>query len=393
MDQAAGSDAVAPAVEDASEYRPLRDLVTHVVARRALTHDAAAIQLFVRSLGTPSALDQMWESSVSCPAPYAAVLDNVCLVPGSRLILPDSGEALSDEMTVAYRVFGSRPKLWEMEIGEGPVLRMPALALAPGQIAAGVHLMSEHDSNYFHWIAEVLPRLFVHEHLVQDKTVPLLVTGGLHANLHELLDAVRHARRPVKVLERGERHRVGRLFYPSDLSRIIDVYDRAPGLDTTFVPVTVLAAMAASIKRAFGAASASDGTRLFIRRNAGYRKLLNEQEIEDMLARQGFRAIDPGEMPVCEQIAAFSRAEVIVGASGAALANMLWCAPACRILVLHSDHPYKKYPYWDAFARASRASIFYMSGPRARTVSGLFEAHDDYTIDAGAVMAQVAGAT
>jgi hypothetical protein len=73
------------------------------------------------------------------------------------------------------------------------------------------------------------------------------------------------------------------------------------------------------------------------------------------------RAVTPIPVPeatgVPEQIALFSRAEMIVGPSGAALVNVLWCRENCRVLVLHSDHPFKKYPYWDVLARVSGIRI------------------------------------
>jgi hypothetical protein len=62
------------------------------------------------------------------------------------------------------------------------------------------------------------------------------------------------------------------------------------------------------------------------------------------------------------------------------MTNMLWCDPGTQVLILHSDHPFKRYPYWSAVARAAGARVRYLPGPRAHAVEGLFAAHDDFSI-------------
>lgn len=108
---------------------------------------------------------------------------------------------------------------------------------------------------------------------------------------------------------------------------------------------------------------------------------MNEPEIERLVTQKGFEVVDPGQLTIKEQIGIFSQCEAVVGPSGAAMANMLWCRPGTRIIILHSDHPFKKYPYWDALARACEAQITYLAGPRAHNVTGIFEAHDDFNIN------------
>ena len=139
--------------------------------------------------------------------------------------------------------------------------------------------------------------------------------------------------------------------------------------------------MAAGIKSALNVTTSSLGKCLYIKRNSGYRRLLNEPEIESLLTGKDCDIVDPGELSIEEQIRIFSHAETIVGPSGAAMANMLWCRPGTRVIILHSDHPFKKYPYWDALARACEAQVTYLSGPRAHSITGMFEAHDDFSID------------
>jgi hypothetical protein len=371
---------------------PLQDVRSGVSGQGAFLKDTSQLEGFLHALGPESAPDRDWRDSVCYPRPYVAALQDVLVLPGSRLLFV-GGIARSDELEMAHRVFALRPKSWDMELLPGPVLRFPPAPIAGEEIEAGVHLTGEHEANYFHWIGEVLPRLHLYESTATERDLPLLVSEGLHPNLYDLLDRVRAPGRPVLRLARERCHRVRRLVYPSDVSRVLDVYDRAPGLDTVYLPVALIADMAGAIRRTMESPAGGGPRRLFVRRSSTYRSLLNEPEIESLLAGEGFTSVEPGGLSVTEQVRLFADAEIVVGASGAAMANLLWCRAGAQVLVLHSDHPFKKYPYWDALARASGVRIGYLAGPRAHNVEGLFEAHDDFSIGPEELTAHIARLT
>jgi len=83
-------------------------------------------------------------------------------------------------------------------------------------------------------------------------------------------------------------------------------------------------------------AAASHPTKLFVRRIATRRQLVNQTEVEDFLTRKGYVAIDPGTMSFEAQVAVFSRATHIVGVEGAAMSNLFFAPPTARIVVLGS---------------------------------------------------------
>jgi len=72
------------------------------------------------------------------------------------------------------------------------------------------------------------------------------------------------------------------------------------------------------------------------RRDSRARRLLNESELAAALTCIGFSVIVPGEMTVKEQILRFSRARVIVGAHGAALANLVFVKPGSTVVEINS---------------------------------------------------------
>lgn len=370
-----------PSPEYLRERRPLHDVRGYVASSGTLLMNGDEIEALIETFGPVLQVDLDWKDSPCFPTPYIAELMGVSIIPGTKILLNAEGNALSDELEFGFRLFGQRPKLWDMEITDGPSLNFEMLPSESGVISSGIHMTGEHEINYFHWIVEVLPRLFLCEKLLIDTEIPILVSEGLHDNLYALLDIIRAPKRAVLKLPRDRHHRVARLIYPSDLTRILDTYDRAPGKDTTYLPVALLREMAVGIKSALDATTSRSGKYIYVKRNSSYRRLLNQPDIESLLTEKGFDVVDPGRRTLVEQIRIFSQAETIVGPSGAAMANILWCRPGTRLIVLHSDHPLKKYPYWDALARVCDAQVTYLSGPRAHNITGIFETHDDFIIN------------
>ena len=111
---------------------------------------------------------------------------------------------------------------------------------------------------------------------------------------------------------------------------------------------------------------------VYITRSAGAnnREVVNEPALLDLLRARGFDVIDPGRMPVKDQIRAFASASTIVSPHGAALANLVFASPGSTVIELFppgcvlpdywklaSSVPGLEYRYlsaWPAFSRRNR---------------------------------------
>lgn len=71
---------------------------------------------------------------------------------------------------------------------------------------------------------------------------------------------------------------------------------------------------------------------IFVTRNGAARDLANEAEVGAALQARGFSVVNPGRLSLPEQMAVFQRARTVVGAHGAGLANLAFCAPGTRVL-------------------------------------------------------------
>jgi len=71
-----------------------------------------------------------------------------------------------------------------------------------------------------------------------------------------------------------------------------------------------------------------------------------EQSLQDFLAPFGYVAIDPDDHSNHEQIRIFSQASEIVAIHGAALSNIVFSNPECKIFEIF-NHPYRMYVFRD----------------------------------------------
>jgi hypothetical protein len=188
-------------------------------------------------------------------------------------------------------------------------------------------LASRGDRVYYHFLIDVLPRLGV---LEQCPEVAPPDRWYVPANLpfqHQLLD----------MIGIGADQRVDSSDAPHVQAGCLVV----PGLPGTNVqnPAWVVAflrerLLPAGIERI-------PGRNLYVTRgdSPNNRIVRNEDEVLRALRGRGFRRIDPGKMPVADQIRAFAEADVIVSPHGSALANIVFASPgACLIELFPRSH-------------------------------------------------------
>jgi hypothetical protein len=183
------------------------------------------------------------------------------------------------------------------------------------------------DRNYYHWLLNWLPRLGV---------VRLLAPGVLDdPDVRIMVD--RHcAGSPFQEFMR---------FLGIAAERILwvdadTVYRVEEAISVTFnrdYAGAVLKRLAADIRRGAPQPSTTLPRRIWIDRQgneAAKRRVANADAIRPVLAARGFAAVRLETLPLAGQIALFASAEAVAGVNGAGLANMIFCPPDCRILVV-----------------------------------------------------------
>jgi len=117
--------------------------------------------------------------------------------------------------------------------------------------------------------------------------------------------------------------------------------------------------------------------KVFIDRNSPRRRVINREAVVSYFSEAGYVIAQPEQLSLKEQIDLFSTATVIVGQTGAGLANMLFAPEGAKIIVL-SGNPEDPGPhnYFPNLARALGHEMHYMAfGPPASDL------HIDFEVD------------
>ena len=173
--------------------------------------------------------------------------------------------------------------------------------------------------NYGHWMLEMLPRVL----LAKEN----LGITGLRYLVHELAAPMRGVideTLQIAGVAPGEILRTGNEpHYFSDLIIVDGLSEH--GLYMSPLCVATLERFAARVRT-------GPSERIFVtRRSARWRRFREEEALHDIAQRAGYSLVDPGEMPVAQQIMVFKGARRIAGITGAGLSNIAFAAPGAAV--------------------------------------------------------------
>lgn len=182
----------------------------------------------------------------------------------------------------------------------------------------GRWLLLPHVPNYFHFMIELLPGLLDAQRQleVSDLLVDAETPDWTIRTLTDLkFDIKRNREGPVS----------------------IDHYcvpTRQPMLPT---PHEVAILRQAFLGASTAAPGAKGGDVIYLSRKSHGRVPAWEDEFEARLSRRGVLVISPETLTARRQAEAVSRADAIIGRAGAALTNIVWAQPGCRLGVLNME--------------------------------------------------------
>jgi len=242
-------------------------------------------------------------------------------------------------------------------------MRLIVNDFAPMQIPIAAAFLDACAPNYAHWLTEVLPRISVLCSQKDFNSVPLIINSGLHKNLLESLSAVIGDERDVYLLPIGRAIEVDTLYVVSSCGYVpFDFRNKVstPPAQGLFCP-TVLTMMSQTVSTGLQR-SANWSQKIYLRRNSVGKIATNLPAVEKLLLDEGFVFVEPEKLNFAEQVMLFKNAKLIVGSSGAALANLIFCPVDARVVILIGKSARVSYWYWQNLAKAVNRSICYVLG-------------------------------
>jgi len=181
------------------------------------------------------------------------------------------------------------------------------------------------SSGYFHWIFDSLPRLKLLEDVI-DKIDYLIVPYNLKRFHLETLNLSGFPEEKLLKVKDGTHLLCENLYVPSLLCR--------PKLASDF------------LRENFTPEDVAEPHRLIYisRKDALYRKIINEKEVEDYLREIGFEIVQMSELSLLESVKVCAEARIVIAPHGANLSNTVFCKNA-KILEIFSPSYIDK-AYW-----------------------------------------------
>jgi capsular polysaccharide biosynthesis protein len=220
--------------------------------------------------------------------------------------------------------------------------------------------------NYAHWLVEVLPRITLFCAQEKYKNVPLIIDDGLHENQLESLKAVVSNKRDVYILRKGCRLKVNRLLVTSSTSYVpFGFRNIRKNLQRNQGQFNSHAIEMMRERCITSADSENDGnwpSKIFLIRNSINKQAHNLKDLKTMLAKFGFVTLEAEKLTFFEQVNFFNHADVVIGASGSAMANLIFTKKNTKILILIGNSEMVSYYYWQNMATSIDKKITYILG-------------------------------
>lgn len=274
------------------------------------------------------------------PSIYVAFLHNVNAIGATGWVLTDEG-LLCDALKydVDHRIdFRSGPiKRTENDKAWVEVIQSTL------ELERAINLCGTAAVNYYHFTVEILSRLEYVNQLAEADEIPILVDEEvrMYSQLEQLLKVI-NLNREVIYVPSGIRIRVKLLIQPSM---------------NTWMPFNVKSREMFQISDNLMAKSGLENIRLHARKyikkqtmkkifisrtKSNALRVANESAITRLFSAAGFEIVFAETLSYIEQIELFSNAKCIVGASGAALTNILYCHPGTVVGCIVP----KEYDFW-----------------------------------------------
>lgn len=242
------------------------------------------------------------------PKAYLCFLKNAKIVNENGVII-SSDNKIFDEFTIEYGKKVEENRVFKSYINI-PNFRKGCFAT----------IASADISGYFHWLFDSLPRLKLIEEVI-DEIDFLIIPYNLKKSQIETLALLGFHEEKLLKIKDGCNIHCEKLYVPC-----LPLEQRRTSkwvcdfLRDSFLPKQII----------------KPYRLIYIsRKDALYRKVVNEKEVEDYLRKIGFEIIQMSELSILDQAKICAESRVVVGPHGAGLSNTVFCQKA-KILEIFS---------------------------------------------------------
>ncbi|MDY7022153.1 MAG: glycosyltransferase family 61 protein [Cyanobacteriota bacterium] len=266
-----------------------------------------------------------------CVTDYEIDETFICVIPDAVILNPIGLTITSDLEIIRQSLAGQN-----REISLNP--EQIKKKIEDNQVIPGtyVSLLSYYTLNFAHWLMDCLPKLSLLESLSDSVKADLkfIIPEG---SPHYIIDS-------LKLLGIPENQTISISEQGIQVEKLILCYAAQNlGRPSQKHILTIRDKFLSSVidKKEHNLAS----RRLYISRSQSSRKIVNEEEILQVLKNYNFEVVHCESMSFAEQIGLFSEAEVVLGSHGAGIYNQIFCRFGTTIIEIYNKD------YWHHSSR------------------------------------------
>lgn len=178
------------------------------------------------------------------------------------------------------------------------------------------------DPNYYHWLIDFLPRVLLAIKHARLGGARLLVNDNLAGFQLESLQRLGFGEAALVRAGHGDAVRCPRVLVPTLMSTSAVCHPLVPQW----------------LRQQFKPRRPGQAQRVYLsRQDAATRRLTNEPELTELLARWGYQRVIPGALGFQQQVDLCAGARHLVAVHGAGLTNQIFCADGATVIEIHSD--------------------------------------------------------
>lgn len=225
-----------------------------------------------------------------------------------------------------------------------------------------IMLSGKFSENYYHVLYEILIKLVIINTANIPNSVPLLIDESILKidTFKQLLITLNTSNREIIEIGKKDIFSIDILYTITEINHIPPHIKDLSNIDVNdfYFDALVLKKMRALLLRS--KSNKIFSTKIFITRKVSKNRKYNEPEIANLLVNKGFIVVAPEQMNLYDQMALFFNAEIIIGASGGALSNILFCNKNCKIICLQARR--LNLPIFSTVAKILNLDMRYIEG-------------------------------
>ena len=284
---------------------------------------------------------------VNLPDTYWAEIKDGRIIGGSSVVITKDGYMLYDMLANSRLYEANMTDYGLCLIGGSPrhigkYYIYNYLKKDSKKITDAISLACYMSGNYYHFMQQVASRFYLLSLINIDKNIPLVIDESVLkiTQMKEVINALNIDNRPIIGIKANQLFHVERLYIISEPHIVVpNSFAKAERRTQNFAfDKNALNYIKETLFNRIPTCNDKYPTRIFISRKGCAKRRCNEDELEKVFSKFGFKSLNIENLSIAQQMVLFGNAEHVIGGSGAAFTNIMYCKKGTKATLFFTGH-------------------------------------------------------